>query len=101
MSARTCSHCGQAIPETRFGVRLSPLKARIVDTISRCGPDGIDADTLFWLIFYERKVTSRLTLKSHVNQINDLLAHTDYRINGIRGGGRRFTLVSRKIQEAA
>jgi hypothetical protein len=100
MSARICSHCGQAIPETRLGVRLSPLKARIIDAIARAGDDGIDADVLFWLIFSERRV-KRLTLKSHVNQINDLLAATDYRIDGIRGGGRRFTLVRRTIKEAA
>jgi hypothetical protein len=82
-------------------VQLSPLKARIVDAINRCGPDGIDADTLFWLIFSEREAKSRLTLKAHVNQINDLLAGTDYRISGIRGGGRRFTLVRQTTKEAA
>lgn len=99
---RACPNCGQTIPERRFGVRLSPLKARIVDTIARTRDGGIDADVLFWLIFSERTVPpSRLTLKSHVNQINDLLAGTDYRISGVRGGGRRFTLVSRKMKEAA
>jgi hypothetical protein len=97
---RACPHCGQTLPEVRFGVRLSPLKARIIDAVKRAGPDGIDADVLFWLIFSERRV-KRLTLKSHVYQINDLLAATEYRIDAVRGGGRRFRLVHRKMKEAA
>ncbi len=80
MKARPCPHCGQALPETRLGVRLTPLKARIFDIITRAGPDGISASDLFDIVCTEGQ--SRETLKSHVWQINDLIEDEGYRIKG-------------------
>jgi DNA-binding winged helix-turn-helix (wHTH) protein len=100
MSDGTCPHCGRPLLAARLGVRLSPLKTRIFDALTRAGPDGIDADELFAMVFSGRAVL-RTVLKSHVSQINDLLVETDFRIVGVRGQGRWYTLVHRKVEEAA
>lgn len=86
-----CYHCGQEIPEEqlRCGVRLSLLKTRLFDIIKRAGKDGIDGDDLY-AIFLEARGAKRNVLKTHINQINDRLESTEWRIeverNG-RGGG--------------
>jgi hypothetical protein len=80
MKPRCCAHCGQALPETRLGARLTPLKARIFDIITRAGVDGISASDLFDIVFAEGQ--SRETLKAHIWQINDLIADEGYRIKG-------------------
>jgi hypothetical protein len=91
-----CPHCHQPINKVRLGVPLTPLKAAIFDAIRRAGPDGIDTDILFWLVFGEReRPVSRQTLKSHVWQINDAIADTGFRIKGNVGVDHRFTLVKR------
>ncbi len=89
-----CPHCGQPIPETRFGVRLSPIKLRIFDVIERGGASGIDADDLFALIYAERGGVGRTALKAHIWQLNDMLieAEAGVFIEGTRGSGRRYTL---------
>jgi len=74
-----CPTCGQALSEERGGVRLTPLKARIFDVIKRAGPDGIESDDLFAMIFAERNVV-RATLRAHIWQINDILSDTGLRI---------------------
>jgi hypothetical protein len=61
-------------------VRLTPLKARIFDIITRAGVDGISASDLFDIVFTEGQ--SKETLKAHVWQINDLIADGGYRIKG-------------------
>lgn len=89
MTKRVCECCGQPMPETRLGVRLTPLKARIFDAIKRAGYDGIDRNDLFALVFSNRPV-KRSCLKSHVWQINDAIEDTGYRIEGRQS----FKLVS-------
>lgn len=74
-----CPHCGKEPGEIRAGVRLSELKTRIFDVVKRAGPNGVDRDYLFDLIMRTRGV-KRETLKSHISQINDQLAGTDYQI---------------------
>jgi hypothetical protein len=82
---RCCNYCGQTLPETRMGVRLTPLKARILDVVTRAGPDGISARDLFGIVF-ESGERSRETLKAHVWQINDAIAdEAGYRIAGTDG----------------
>lgn len=73
-----CSHCGQPLPEKRLGVRLTPLKARIFDLVKRAGPAGIFSDDLLAMVF--PKGRKRGTLKSHIWQINELIADEGYRI---------------------
>jgi hypothetical protein len=84
---RHCHYCGASLAEHRLGVRLTPIKARVFDLIMHAGREGIDADTINILAFDGR--ATRTTIKAHVNQINDLLAGTDYRIKGVRGGDQR------------
>jgi DNA-binding response OmpR family regulator len=94
--AGLCNACGQPLPLLRYGVRLTPLKARIFDAIERAGPGGIDADDLFRLVYSDRdRKAGRRTLKAHIWQINDLLedAGACRVINGVRGQGRAFRLV--------
>lgn len=94
MVRQVCSQCGQAIPETRYGLRLPPTKLRIIDAIARAGAAGIDADDLFELIYSGEQDVGRSALKAHVWQLNDMLieAGAGVFIQGTRGGGRRYAL---------
>jgi hypothetical protein len=80
-----CPHCGKELGDTaRIGVHLSVLKAKIYDLVKRAGREGIDRDLLFDLVMRIRGV-KRNTLKTHISQINDLLAGTDYQIRCGKG----------------
>jgi hypothetical protein len=86
MKARTFTCCGQPLPETWLGVRLTPLKARIFDLIRRGGDDGINRRDLFDIVFgnddaHSRKRSYR-TLKAHIAQINELIDDTGFHIEG-------------------
>lgn len=50
MKERCCHYCGHPLPETRLGVRLTPLKARIYDIVQRAGIDGISAQDLWDIV---------------------------------------------------
>lgn len=71
--------------DSRAGVRLSPLKARIFDAIKRAGKDGIAGSELFDLFLKERGGQFSV-LKCHVYQINEKLAGTDCKIRVKRNG---------------
>jgi hypothetical protein len=79
----------------RFGVAFSELKARLIDTIRRAGEDGISTDDILSLVFSDRNIPSRLTVKAHIAQVNDLLASTDFRV---RSRLRRYVFV-REVQK--
>jgi DNA-binding SARP family transcriptional activator len=74
-----CPHCGQPLL-IRYGVKLTPKKAELMDLIERRAA-GVAIGTLAETLYpgapanraYER-------VKTTVCQINDLLAATDYRI---------------------
>jgi hypothetical protein len=93
-----CTYCGRSLPEIRLGVRLTPLKARIFDIVQRSGDDGIGRRDLFDIVFDDDDAHSRKhsfhTLKAHLNQINELIEDTGFRIEG-RGVAR---LVRRRAQ---
>ena len=76
-----CDRCGQALPEMRLGVRLTPFKARLFDLVKGGGINGIHSDDLYSLLYPEGG-GSRHTLKAHVWQINELIADEGYRIEG-------------------
>ena len=86
-----CPHCQQPLPIVRLGVRLSPLKGRILDAIILKGGDGIVVDDLL-----SRFSMSRNTLKVHVHQVNEKLVEVGYRIYG-RGGRYRLVRTGKKI----
>jgi hypothetical protein len=96
-----CEQCGQTVSNIRYGVRLTPLKARIFDAIARAGVDGIATCDLFDVVFAnDSRRHSVRTLKSHVWQINQRLRGTGLHIYG-RRLGLRLMKVSRPSGENA
>ena len=69
----------------RFGIYLPPRKRRIVEAVAAAGDLGISCQELTFL--WEPPV-SRHTVKSHINQINDLLEETDWLIRSESEGKR-------------
>jgi hypothetical protein len=86
MSHATCPACGGRVRTVRFGIRLSPLKSRIVDAVAAAGRTGLARDEL------ARVAGSDATTAAvHIYQINQALRETAHRIRTERG---RFTLVT-------
>ena len=80
-----CPRCHRS---ERFGVYLSPIKTAIVDAIVRAAHVGISANDLLGIVWGDDP-PGREAVKSHIKQINDVLAHTDIRI---RSAGRQPAL---------
>jgi hypothetical protein len=76
----TCPLCHQPINDVRLGVQMTPLKAAIVDRIKTAGDIGVSTMEIVNDIYCKRSPIKPVTVKAHVNQINDLLAATDWRI---------------------
>lgn len=93
-----CSHCGQQIAHERLGVRLTPLKAAIVDRIKWAGDLGRSSESLVRELYFDRRPVSVTTLKAHIWQINDALEQTDWVIASDR---RRWFLRRRRRSTAA
>jgi hypothetical protein len=75
-----CPYCKRPIQVERFGIRLSPLKAALLDQIRSSGDIGIsNAELLAADCYRERRPVSPTTIKAHVAQINDMLAATCWR----------------------
>jgi hypothetical protein len=77
MNERRCPYCDQALPNTRLGVKVGPVKARLFDLIQRGGEDGVTNRDLSDILGIARE-----TVKAHVFQLNEHLAGTDYQIKG-------------------
>jgi hypothetical protein len=72
LRADTCPECGQKIRfQTRGGVRMGPVKSAIYDLIA--GNPSIVLDDLHSKLSATRDMT-RQTVRSHVNQMRDILA---------------------------
>lgn len=95
-----CPRCGQPLPILRYGVRLTPLKARIFDLIARAGPDGICAHELFNMTMRDRGV-GRVAMRSHISQINNAMEETAIMIRGQGGRAPRYWIVKRKVRTVA
>ncbi len=81
----TCPHCHQSIGTERLGVGLTPLKAGIIDQIQAAGAVGISsAEIIASDLYRDRRPVDPATIKSHVNQVNDLLVGGDFRIRSDR-----------------
>src|SRR5262252_8598462 len=85
--ARRCPYCNQPLPEIRLGVEMSDLKARLFDHIMRAGDEGINSDELFVLTYdnWPRRERTKRALYSHIQQINELIEDSGYRIEGRHG----------------
>jgi hypothetical protein len=71
------------------------LKSELFDSIKLAGDIGITTEEL-WVMHYSnaKRSAAPTTIKSHVNQINDLLVETDYAIRPDgRGKSARWKLV--------
>lgn len=84
-----CPHCHQTIGVERFGVRLTPLKAELVDRIKAAGDVGVSSIEIVHDLYRDRHLVNPAIIKVHVCQINDLFAATDWRI---WSDGRRWFL---------
>jgi hypothetical protein len=93
-----CPHCRQPLINTRLGVRLSPIKARIFDAVRRAGDAGVSRESLERLI-YDRPVSDK-NVKAHVLQINEMLAHTEWSIRSDFAGRHRSYHLVRHNGEA-
>jgi hypothetical protein len=87
--AAWCPYCGQTIHNIRLGVHFPPLKAAIVDRIKAAGDIGVSSVEIITDLYHDRRAVAPSTIKAHANQINDLLASTDWRL---RSDGRRWYL---------
>ena len=92
-----CSACGQPIM-TRRGVCMRRSQIALFDLIDR-RPAGVEANELARRLYPDTPTyIGRHRVKAHVNQINDRLAETDWRIvNRFElKHGRRYFLVEEK-----
>ena len=91
---KLCFNCHQPLPELRAGVRLSPLKAHIFDAIKRADSNGITIEDINAICFDGH--ASAANVRTHVHQINDALAGTDFEIRGRAPGNFGFyTIIKR------
>jgi DNA-binding winged helix-turn-helix (wHTH) protein len=79
MDCPTCPRCHQPIRRERFGIYLPELKGRIVDAIAAAGDIGIGVDDLIATV-WGTGGSNRNTVKSHIQQLNELLAGSGVRI---------------------
>jgi hypothetical protein len=75
-----CPMCRQRVAAERLGVRLSPLKAAIVDMVRASGNVGITSVEIIAELYVDRRPVLATAIKAHIWQINDLLECTDWQI---------------------
>ena len=66
-------------------MHLPPIKAAIFDAIKASGELGVRSrEIINSEIYRDRKKPRTVSIRSHINQINDLLEETDWRIRSDR-----------------
>lgn len=101
MTAR-CPHCHQTYAIERFGVRLSPLKARIIDFIKAGGDLGASSQELRDEIYGPHDPRLAATVRVHIHQINELLEATPWIIKSEHDLQMpRWFLRRRKVRQVA
>jgi DNA-binding response OmpR family regulator len=102
MNNRTCPLCHQHYAVERFGVRLTPLKARIVDYIKASGDLGASTQELRHELYGPRTRRLAATIRVHIYQINDQLEETNWIIRSEADLALpRWYLRRRRIRRAA
>lgn len=80
-----CPMCGAMLHEKRFGVAMSPLKAKLIDLVRAAGAEGIESAALLERLPIKNSERKQRTLNVHISQINDALEDTKWRIVGYKG----------------
>jgi hypothetical protein len=76
-----CPKCHRPITIERLGVRMTPLKARIIDAIKCSGDIGVTSEELRFDIYRGyAQLRVQSVVRVHIWQINDLLEETDWHI---------------------
>ena len=78
MPAKICPTCKQPVPEVRLGVRMTPIKARMFDLIKLSGEEGCPSELINNKLWDGQ--SNRQNIQSHVNQINEMIESSGYRI---------------------
>ena len=100
--ARTCPLCHQHYAVERLGIRLTPLKARIVDYIKASGDLGASTEELRHELYGPRTRRLGATIRVHIHQINDLLESTNWIIRSETDLALpRWFLRRRRVRRAA
>lgn len=81
-----CPMCRQPLDCIRYGVRLSPLKARIFDMVKRSQHVGVTSENINALCFDGRSTPTNVRV--HIAQINAALVDTGLHISGGADGWR-------------
>ena len=81
-----CPTCGQPLRVCLLGIWLPRVKSEIVDSLKRAGDVGLSTRELKVMHYGERKI-SPVTIRTHIQQINDMLEETNYCIRN--DGGTR------------
>jgi len=92
---KDCPYCGQPWPIERFGIRMSPLKARILDMVVRGGDNGVPTSDVYQFIFDGRDAQPD-SLRTHVWQINEIIVDEGYRIEAVNNC---YRLINLKLME--
>jgi hypothetical protein len=95
-----CPHCQRPFGGLRYGIKFGALALRIIDTIERAGPDGIDTSTLFEIVYRDRP-SKRSALKSYIHHINETLRDTGTHIVCEQYNGGVYRLDTRRPVEMA
>jgi hypothetical protein len=102
--AAVCPKCHQLITVERLGVRLTPLKARIVDAIKAAGDIGISSQELRFDLYRDYETPrSKHIIRNHVYQINGMLEAGDWLIvaDPRKGANARWHLRRRTVRRVA
>jgi hypothetical protein len=93
-----CPHCHQPYSTERLGIRISPLKARIIDIVKAAGDVGISPRELQRDLQHDfRHERTMLTMRAHRRQINDQLEETDWEIATTWGPNAHWFMRRRKV----
>ncbi len=91
-----CQLCGGRLKERRYGVPLTPIKARIFDLISK--RPGITREELAWAVFDNADLSRRLTIGAHIYQIKDaFLDHPQVELQGASSNGYRLKQIRKDV----
>jgi hypothetical protein len=80
----TCPYCHQPVRGLRLGIYLSPRRAQVFDAVKAAGEGGISCSDLA-----EQFKLTRSGVRAHIEQINNLLEETHWKISNFPGGGSK------------